>query len=162
MYEEKKKKNLKQKTSDNRFFTSLKETKEHNLYSEILTTIHWFNLLKKLAILLLSIILIIFTISRINKFNQKKAFSDQNLTLLKDSLYNYYKNQPLPKNTGDSFSLTLEQMQKLEIVSEFKDCDSLNSYTILTKTKTNEFLLKIHLICPNSQNTLEEKIIFNL
>ena len=57
-------------------------------------------------------------------------------------------------------------MEKLEIVNEIKEknklCDPLNSYTILTKTNTNEYKLKIHLICPYSNNTLEEKINFNI
>ena len=166
MYEEKKKKVLNKKESNNRFFTFKEEIKNNTLYSELLSNINWYDLIKKLTILLLSIIIIIFTISRINKYNQKKAFSYENLTLLKNSLYDYYKNQPLPKNNGDSISLTLEQMEKLEIVKEIKEknelCDPLNSYTILTKTSTNEYKLKIHLICPYSNNTLEEKINFNL
>ena len=56
-------------------------------------------------------------------------------------------------------------MQKLEIINEIKEknvlCDTLNSYTILTKINANEYNLKIHLICPNSNNTLEENINFN-
>ncbi len=166
MYEEKKKKNGDQKKENYRFFTFQKQKKNSALYSELLTNINWNDLIKKLTILLLSIIIIIFTISRINKYSHNKIVASENLTMLKNSIYNYLKNQPLPKNTGDSFSLTLEQMQKLEIINEIKEknvlCDTLNSYTILTKINANEYNLKIHLICPNSNNTLEENINFNV
>lgn len=158
MYEEKiKKKKLKNK----KYFTL--EPKEPINYKDILSNINWHKIFTKLSVLYLVIILIIFTISRISN-NSKKTnniFND-NINTLKTSLLAYYKDNALPKNTGDSSSLTLEEMHKLKLFNEIKEnenlCDYINSYVILTKTNITEYTLKIYLKCPIKSNLIEEKI----
>ncbi len=175
MYEEKEIKYKKRKKEKNKSKT-VKQHKErkpidlkkriYNSYP-VLERIDWKQLFKKLAILLIVIILIIFTISRINKHykNQNSTFNN-NLDKLIMGTLTYYQNNALPKNVGDSSSLVLEEMINLKFIDEIKDdnnkyCDYLNSYIILTKASVEEYRLKIYLKCPDKEKIKEEKMICN-
>lgn len=133
----------------------------------ILKKINWKELLLKLLALLLIMMLLIFTISRIKKHQeQKNANFNNNISIISNATLNYFQENSLPKNIGDSFSFILEEMKNLELINDIKDddnrfCNYLDSYIILTKTTSEEYRLKIYLKCPNKAKTVEEKFICN-
>lgn len=133
----------------------------------ILKKINWKELLLKLLALLFIMMLLIFTISRIKKHQeQKNANFNNNISIISNATLNYFQENSLPKNIGDSFSFILEEMKNLELISDIKDndnrfCNYLDSYIILTKTTSEEYRLKIYLKCPNKAKAVEEKFICN-
>lgn len=133
----------------------------------ILKKIDWKSIGIKLGILFLAMLLLIFTIARLNKHQKKEqeAFN-RNIEKITEATANYFKSSPLPKNIGDSASLVLEEMIHLKLIDEIKNnndkvCNYQNSYTITTKTGNEEYHLKIYLECPEKKKVVEKRIICN-
>lgn len=135
--------------------------KEH----PILDKIKWRHLGLKLLITILVILLIIFTISRINKEHHKQEEKlTNNINIIVEEAIKYYTtNNTFPKNIGDSSSLLLNEMKELKLINEIKDsngksCNFLDSYILLTKSTKDEYRLKVYLKCSKQEKT-EEKIL---
>lgn len=131
----------------------------------ILTNIDYKLLFFKIFILLLAMMLIIFTIARIKKHNEMQNTTlNTNINQISEATIQYYKNNPLPINIGDSSSFILEEMKNLNLIEEIKDeehkfCNYIDSYIIFTKISNAEYRLKIYLKCPSKEKMGEEKII---
>ncbi len=138
----------------NRFFTN----------HPILSKLNWRQIGTKLLILFIVIVLIIFTISRINKHQQKQEeILTTNIEKIITVAQTYFEANQKPQNIGDSSSLSLEELKNAQNIEEIKDnnnkyCDYLNSYIILTKTSNEEYRLKVYLKCSNKEKTKEETI----
>ncbi len=135
----------------------IKIFKSNSFFSKI----DWKHLGLKLGVLLLAMVLIIFTISRINKYYKKENESfNQNIQKITDATLAYYLENSLPVNIGDSSSLVLEEMIKEKYLEGVKEnnnsCDYLSSYVIITKTSLSEYRLKIYLECPDKQKAVEQ------
>ncbi len=133
----------------------------------IFLKINWFQLIFKLFILIMSMMLIIYTLSRVQKHNEKQIeLFKNNIEIIENAALKYFENDKLPKNIGDSSSFILEEMKNLKLIDEIKDsenksCNYPDSYIILTKTAIQEYHLKIYLKCSNSEKNVEEKLICN-
>ena len=83
---------------------------------------------------------------------------NENIIAMKDSAKSYYTTPRLPKNVGDSVSMTLGEMLDKKIIlpftdSEGKQCDLEESYVKVTK-EDEEFVMKVNLKCSNQENYL--------
>lgn len=131
----------------------------------LIKKINWKLLAIKLILLFISMMLVIFTISRIKKHHEKQNETfNNNISIISEASLEYFSQNPLPKNIGDSTSFILEEMKNLNLISEIKNednkfCNYLDSYIILTKTTNEEYRLKIYLKCPDKNKTIEEKMI---
>lgn len=142
-----------------------KAKKKESTFLLLISKINWKLLVMKLILLFIGMILVIFTISRIKKHHEKQneTFTN-NISIISNATLEYFGNNPLPKNIGDSTSFILEEMKNLDLISEIKNednkfCNYLDSYIILTKTTEEEYRLKIYLKCPDKNKTVEEKMI---
>ncbi len=84
-----------------------------------------------------------------------RIFSD-NIIMMKDAAKSYYTTPRLPKNIGDSVSMTLGEMIDKKIILPFTDrdgkqCDLEESYVSVTK-EDEEFVMKVNLKCSNQEN----------
>jgi hypothetical protein len=109
--------------------------------------------------------LIIFTISRINKHNKSENENiNNNIDLILASALQMYNKDNLPQNIGDSSSILLDEMINNELIKEIKDennnsCDTIQSYLIITKNTKDEYRIKIHLKCQKREKTIENIIV---
>ncbi len=171
MYEEKEIKYKKRKQEKKRMpKTKIKikerkmKKKKNNYFNSVWENINWKELGIKLSLLMIIMILILYTITRVNKLLQKEnAFLDENIENILDGTFKYYQNNALPKNIGDSSSFLLEEMKNLNLISDIKDdqdkyCDYINSYIILTKTNVDEYRLKVYLKCHEKDKNVEKII----
>lgn len=135
--------------------------------NSFLNKINFKMLLLKLVILIIVMVLIIFTISRINKYNKDKTTAfNNNINEITTAALTLFDNEIQLKNVGDSTSILLDEMKNNNILNELKDkdgasCDYKNSYIIITKTKQNEYSLKIYLKCNKEDKTTELTIACN-
>ena len=79
-----------------------------------------------------------------------QAFAN-NVNSMREAATGYFTTERLPKNVGDSVSLTLGEMLEKKLVLEMKDsnnnaCSLTESYVKLTKMD-NEYQMKIQLSC---------------
>lgn len=142
-----------------------KKKKNNSALLLLIKKINWKLLAIKLILLFMSMMLVIFTISRIKKHHEKQNETfNNNISIISEASLEYFSHNPLPKNIGDSTSFILEEMKNLNLISEIKNednkfCNYLDSYIILTKTTNEEYRLKIYLKCPDKNKTIEEKMV---
>lgn len=142
-----------------------KKKKNNSALLLLIKKINWKLLAIKLILLFISMMLVIFTISRIKKHHEKQNETfNNNISIISEASLEYFSQNPLPKNIGDSTSFILEEMKNLNLISEIKNednkfCNYLDSYIILTKTTNEEYRLKIYLKCPDKNKTIEEKMV---
>ncbi len=168
MYEEKKKNIRKEKNRKNKYQKKNIERKFPKFEisnDSILKKIEWKRLGIKLGILFFVMLLLIFVVSRLNKYqeNENETFN-KNIERITKATAEYYKSNPLPKNIGDSVSLVIKEMIEIKLIDEIKNnqektCNQENSYIIVTKIATEEFDLKIYLECPDKKKVVEKKIV---
>lgn len=99
-----------------------KQLKKKNVSSLILKKINYKQLSYRLFLLLLVMMIIIFTITRIKKIEEKRnAILYKNVESILNTTLTYFKNNDLPKNIGDSSSFILEEIKNLSYINEIKD-----------------------------------------
>lgn len=156
-------KNAKKKTTTKKEVK--KEKKKDSAFFFLISKMNWKLLAIKLLILFITMMLVIFTISRIKKHHEKQnATFNSNISMIADATLKYFQNNPLPKNIGDSSSFILEEMKNLDLIDEIQNeenkfCNYLDSYIIFTKIDNQEYHLKMYLKCPNKEKIVKEKII---
>ncbi len=79
-------------------------------------------------------------------------FFGHNLRVLQNAGRAYYYSATLPKNNGDSVSITLGELVGKKMLLELKDkkgktCDNDKSYVQLTKTNDSDYEMKSYLSC---------------
>lgn len=84
-----------------------------------------------------------------------QIFSD-NLEKMKDAGIAYFTTERLPKNVGDSKTLTLKEMYELKLLTTLTDkngkkCDEKGSYIKLTNND-KEYLMKVNLKCGSEED----------
>ena len=119
-----------------------------------------------LIILVVCILLWLFPIKKDNKDNNNSNTEvvlsekfEHNLKVLQNAGRVYYYSATLPKNIGDSVSITLKELVNKKILLELKDkngkaCDSDKSYAKLTKKSKEQYELKTFLTCGKEENYL--------
>ena len=86
---------------------------------------------------------------------QAQIFNN-NITAMKEAAIPYFTTERLPKNVGDSVTLTLKEMLDLKLLVPFVDkdgntCDLTKSYVKITKEE-NEYVLKVNLKCGSEED----------
>ena len=84
-----------------------------------------------------------------------RLFTD-NIESMRDAAEGYFTNERLPKNIGDSVTLTLDEMLENKLVLAFKDsnnktCNVNNSYVQVTKMN-DEYQMKVQLSCSDYED----------
>ena len=126
--------------------------------------INWKNILFVVGIIALTVIVMMLIMPKTNKeANFKQAFTT-NLNIMKEAAKSYYtSNGNMPENIGESSTINLDSMISKKLVSDFvdknnKSCNKTNSYAQITKTGTNEYVLKTQLACDTSSDYVLETI----
>ena len=144
---------------------------DENLNSDPKKPFFNFRIILKVLFIILCIILIIFLVfkiknhnSRNNKDNKTNVDNDSialisNIDKIRDASYNYFfTNNNLPKEVGESVEINIKGLIDNNLITSVKDsngyvCGYRTSNAILTKN-TNDYELKIHLICPKENDTV--------
>ena len=126
--------------------------------------INWKNILFVVGIIVLTVIVMMLVMPKTNKdANFKQAFTT-NLNIMKEAAKSYYTSGGnMPENIGESSTINLDSMINKKLVSDFvdknnKSCNKTNSYAQITKTGTNEYVLKTQLACDTSSDYVLETI----
>lgn len=123
---------------------------------------NWKSLIFKLGILLLIVFLICFIIFKPKKDKNFISLAS-NINTVKDAAIDYYKDNMKLEEIGEYDKVTLKELIKAKYTTKQEDnkgnyCNSKESYAYLTKTRDDEFVLKINIKCGEN----EESKIFNL
>ena len=105
-------------------------------------------------IIVIFIFLLLWGKSFMNPFYDK--IFDDNLDTMKEVATAYYTIERLPQETGDSVTLTLQEMYDMKLLRELKDkngkaCDPEKSYVKITRLET-EWEMKVFLSCENEED----------
>jgi hypothetical protein len=105
-------------------------------------------------IIVIFIFLLLWGKSFLNPFYDK--IFDDNLDTMKEIATAYYTIERLPQETGDSVTLTLQEMYDMKLLREITDkngntCDPDKSYIKITRLET-EWEMKIFLSCDNEED----------
>lgn len=105
------------------------------------------------VILLIIFLLVMFKLFPINGIRSvvDKVYAE-NIEDMKEAAKSYYTVDRLPANIGDTEKMTLQDMINNKMIIEFVDknnnyCDTFGSYIEVTKTKKDEYVLKVQLAC---------------
>jgi len=114
----------------------------------------------KLIILVAIVFVICFIIF---KPNNSKVSLDSNINLVKVAAINYFKDNTILENIGDTDNVSIKKLIKEDYLEALEDedgnsCTNKNSNVILSKIRDNEYILKVSLKCGN--NSLSK--VFNL
>ncbi len=122
------------------------------------------NFILKLIVIILFVLLIVWLIPKATNKTypdmdlsamQGRIFSE-NIETMKEAATNYFTTERLPKNIGDSVTLTLQDMYDNDLLVELTDknneaCAVRDSYVQLTK-EDNEYLMKVNLKCGEEED----------
>lgn len=118
---------------------------------------NWKGLIIRLGIIfiVLFIVLWIFPIGKKDNNIYSDTFKD-NISKLKEVGSKYFDNDNLPKKTGDSIKVNLDELIKSEKIDELsvngKTCDGTMSYIKIVK-KSKGYELETTLVCDDEANT---------
>ena len=125
--------------------------------------INWKDIIIKIILVVLFIILLLWLFPR----NDLGVFYDSiytnNIATMKDSAEKYYTGKRLPSNVGESNSMTLKEMIDNKMLIRFTDkdknyCDENASGVQVTKNATDDYVLKVHLVCGNDDDYILETL----
>lgn len=116
-----------------------------------------------LIILFITIIYLLYPKKNNNNMDINRTYIN-NITLMKEAGFEYFKGDNLPTEVGEARRLSLENMEATNKIVEFldeegKSCDKENSYIEATKINKSEYDLKVYLSCNNKKDFLVTSII---
>lgn len=124
--------------------------------------IDWKTLIIRAILVLLFIILVIwlFPMPKLDTFYNR--IFNENMNTMSTAAKNYFNNN-LPEDIGDTSTIKLEEMINKNLLIEFKDknnesCNKTNSFAQITKTGTNEYVLKTQLSCQDETDYVLETL----
>ena len=120
--------------------------------------ISWFKIigLTALIAIVVAIIFLIYPKKNDNSLLTQQTYIN-NITLMKDAGFEYFKGSNLPENIGDRERITLDEMLARNLIVDFLDeegnsCHTTNSYIEATKTMDNEYEMSVYLSCDNKSD----------
>lgn len=133
--------------------------------------LNWGSLVLKLLFVIIIIGLVIFLIAKLVKKNSNDmlAIDDEvfitNINNMKETAFEYFTTSKLPKATGQSTKVTLEELVNQKAIIDFTNngeaCNLSDSYIQATKMADNNYALKVNLTCQDRNDflitTIEEK-----
>lgn len=129
--------------------------------------IDWKNFGLKAIIVVLAMLLLIWIVPKLIPDQKEKKNSNketktvekvlsksfkENLETIKKTAKSYFTVERLPKEIGETATLTLQDMLDKKMILKFTDengkfCDNTNSYAQMKKIANNEYDLKVQLSC---------------
>ena len=118
------------------------------------------DLLVKIIFAALFIFILIWLFQkRIPKINMNPFYSNvfrENLKYMQDAGESYFTDDKMPSEIGETTKITLEEMEKMNLIIPFvdkdgKSCDVKNSYVNVTKLESG-YELKTNLVCGKEAN----------
>ena len=133
------------------------------MYEENKIKINWIDLLIKAILIIALIIFLIWLVPKKDVITLKDSIYSDNINKMKDAARDYYTKDRLPKNVGESTSMTLGDMINKHLVIEFTDkdnkvCDQSTSKVTVTKISDEEYVLKVELNCGDQKNYILDTI----
>lgn len=127
------------------------------MYEDTQVSFNWKSLIIKLVIIAIILILIVLLFPLIvKKDNDYSAEFKSNVSKLKDVGTNYFNNDNLPKNVGDSIKVNLKELVTNNKIEDLKvngkTCNSEKSYIKVVK-KSVGYELESTLVCGEEENT---------
>lgn len=122
------------------------------MYEERKHTFDWKGFLLKLIIILLFIFVIYQLFTGVKTNTLYDQIYNDNITTMKEAARDYYTTDRLPKNIGESKTMTLQDMLNNKLLVDFvdkdgKSCDTFGSYVTVTKVEGDKYTLKVQLAC---------------
>ena len=135
------------------------------MYQENKSTFSWIQLLLKCILVLLIVVLAIKLVSMIvekKNVDNTKEYMKENLNQMMKVADDYFTDDIMPKEIGDSKKVTLEYLIGEKKISELKDkdgktCDLNQSFIKATKLET-EYQIKAYLVCGKETDFINEFI----
>ena len=111
------------------------------------------------------IILIIYLVYPKKNDNEILKTYNNNLKLMKEAGWNYFKDTNLPTKIGESKRITLKELESQKLIKEILDekgktCNKENSYLKTTKKSKTEYSLKIALDCVNMNDYIMTTLVY--
>ncbi len=133
------------------------------MYEERKHTFDWKGFLLKLIIILLLVFVIYQLFAGVKTNTLYDQIYNNNITTMKEAAVSYYTTDRLPKNIGDSETMTLQDMLNDKLLVDFVDkdgkaCDTFGSYVTVTKVENDKYTLKVQLACGDHIDYILETI----
>jgi hypothetical protein len=127
------------------------------------TGINWKDILIKIILLILFILLLLWLFPKADLDVFYDSVYSNNIKTMKEAARDYYTVDKLPKNVGESTSMTLKQMVDNHMIIQFRDkdknyCDENSSKVEVTKISENEYALKVQLNCGEQKDYILDTI----
>ncbi len=118
------------------------------------------DFLIKLVLIVIFVLLLMWLFPMPNMTPFYDSVYRNNINEMKEVAKDYYTNERLPKNVGDSVKMTLKEMESLSLILPFvdkdgKSCDKEASYVEVTRLDS-EYKLTVTLSCPSTTNHVIE------
>ena len=126
--------------------------------------INWKDLIVKAIFFVIFILILMWLFPKVP--NMTAFYSNvfrENISYMQDAAKSYYTNERLPKNVGDIAEMTLQDMIDKNLIIPFVDkdgnpCDTYESYVQVTKESTEEYSLKVNLVCDTESSYIIEPL----
>ena len=137
------------------------------MYEENHVTYHygidWKNILIKIILIILFILLLLWLFPKADLDVFYDSVYTNNIKTMKEAARDYYTVDKLPKNVGESTSMTLKQMVDNHMIIQFRDkdknyCDENSSKVEVTKISDSEYALKVVLNCGDQKDYILDTI----
>jgi len=124
--------------------------------------------LKVIGVIIAFIAIIAIVCMLYPKNNKSKAATTNtyvnNINLMKEAGFEYFRETNLPEKIGASKEITLEEMLDSKLIMDFVDengktCDVHNSYIKVTRTLDREYAMKVVLNCENKSDYIVTSIV---
>ena len=128
--------------------------------------INWKDIIVKIILVILFIVLLLWLFPR----NDLGVFYDSvytnNINTMRDAAERYYTGNRLPATVGESKVMTLKEMIDNKMIIRFTDkdknyCDENASSIQVTKNATDDYVLKVHLVCGKDDDYILETLSGN-
>ena len=131
------------------------------------------DLLVKIIFAALFIFILIWLFQKkVPNLNMKSIYSNvfrENIKYMQEAGESYFTDDKMPQEVGQSVKLSLDEMEKMNLVIPFVDkdgnsCDVNNSYVTVTKLESG-YELKTNLVCGKESNYVvfnNSSILYNL
>ena len=124
--------------------------------------INWKDLIVKLIFFVIFVLILMWLFPKVP--NMTPFYSNvfrENVSYMQDAAKSYYTNERLPKNIGDMAEMTLQDMIDKNLIIPFVDkdgnpCDTNASYVQVTKESSEEYSLKVNLVCDTESSYIIE------
>lgn len=133
------------------------------MYEENKIKINWIDLVIKAVIIIALVVFLIWLVPKKDVNTLKDSIYANNINTMKDAAKSYYTKDRLPKNVGESTSMTLNEMINKHLVIQFTDkdnkvCDGSTSKVEVSKISDEEYVLRVELNCGDQKDYILETI----